>query len=758
MKNTSALYYILLGLLLMTNIIFTGAQSNTVGYWETKNELPVFIYKGDYPFYANNRSGAPAPIIPDPYSILGNYRITMFHHVSGKYQLITGERAWARFNQGDAPVTGENSFVVEIDGKTLELTGTKPLTWNFGPGFTKYHYKPGDDLTIERHISIPPSQKANDGVTAALITITVKNNKQDNIKFKLKERIRANYEMHAQQERFGRVVKKVNYNNDIHVINKERLVYNNITAIPLEPLLWEDKETAAEYDGFPPTLFMQDATSENVIVTPVKKSIKDFDYMGLEYDISLKSGETKTIQLVLGFTYNDRPEGIESVYNELLNKRNSTDRDSYSFDEEWKNILPNFEHVNKEPLKRELIWNSYVLEAMALYSDYYNETKIPSGTGYDYHWGVHVCVRDHCQLLLPWCYYKPETAKSGIRYLMKKMDMDGNLENDEIGYGIVTSRMFDQSDNQLYFMWLISEYLRITGDYSFMLEEVNYYPMENSSKSNGVQRLIDCFRYIREEIGTGPHGMMRTLNSDWNDDILFVHNPAPYNRIWESGESHVNTSMAIVVFGNLMEQLYTMAKDPEFNNEKNKILSLIDGLHFYRKQFLDAFIKDWGERAFSRRLYFSPDNPFGDKYIHILPQAFAMQIPEFPLEKKKEALAQIKARNLAFEKLGPRVREDMDQKHFAPMGAGENGAVWYVPSSQLILGANTFDTTTARELYNRLTFQHFSEVFPEYWTSYWTSGDYVLSSVNVNEGTYLNLPFCSLPHAFLLYLHYKLNE
>ena len=50
---------------------------------------------------------------------------------------------------------------------------------------------------------------------------------------------------------------------------------------------------------------------------------------------------------------------------------------------EWRKLLPDFSEESDQELRRELIWHVYNLEAMATYSEYFEETKIPQGTIYD---------------------------------------------------------------------------------------------------------------------------------------------------------------------------------------------------------------------------------------------------------------------------------------------------------------------------------------------------------------------------------------
>ena len=82
-----------------------------------------------------------------------------------------------------------------------------------------------------------------------------------------------------------------------------------------------------------------------------------------------------------------------------------------------------------------MVWHAYNLEAMATYSEYYGQTKIPQGTIYDYDWGVQCSARDHFQHALPLCYYNPALARSVLKYLMKRTTPWGEIRLIEFGNG-----------------------------------------------------------------------------------------------------------------------------------------------------------------------------------------------------------------------------------------------------------------------------------------------------------------------------------
>jgi len=731
--------------------------TSPVGNWKKDAAgLPVFGYTGGYPAPIVTPDGLKAPVTEDPYFILGNYRLTLFAHVSGTYELLASERAWGRLNQGDAVNTGASGAYLRMDGRTIPLSGRDngipgKIEREFGCGMARYTYRLDNGMEVTRVLSTRPSSNPYDGYPAFSVKVEITNHGEKPVKLEYLEWVRANYEMAYQQ----RSPKKVNYEAVVTENGQGNIIRADFQAIPSEPFLWKSEEDMAEYDGFPPSLFMAHAGGESLELyegTDASGKPAITSRKALE----LRPGETGSFRLVIGFTYDPEFPEITSLVNALTTGTN--DDALPFFREEWDEVLPDFPDEQDEALRREMIWNAYVLEAMATYSEYFKETEIPSGTGYDYHWGIHVCARDHCQLLLAPCYYNPELVKSGIRYQMKKIWMNGRYDNDEMGYGIVTARMFQQSDNQLYFFWLVSEYLRITGDYAFLTEETNYYPAHNKTSSSLLQRIEDAFEFFRFEISVGSHGLVRLLNSDWNDDFYFTINPGPYNRLYLAAESHVNSGMAVVVFGNLLEQLEKAKKSGLPQGMVQQIDQLSPAFMYMRDNVLKALLKEWEGKDYLPRLYFLDPEPVGKKHITLLPQAFGMQIPEVPVSKKTAAFHALKDRLMDPEPFAARVREDTVENHFAAGGAGENGGIWFAPFTQLVLGVSTFDKALARELHRQMTFGHMSSVYPEYWTNYWSSGDYVCSSLNPFTGIPLNMIYCSIPHSLSLYAYFRLLE
>ena len=609
-----------------------------LGKWiDSKGNLPRFQYLGELPFAVKLPNGKPAKLPTDPWFLLGNYRMTLFTHVSGKYQLITGQRAWGRLNQDKEPNTGE---------------------------------------------------------------------------------IQANTD---------------------------------------DPFLFADRDELCKHDGFPPTLYMKSLSADVLIST---KNTGFNDKLQFTYDRTINPGEEITLEIVIGFTFESKKEKIESSVKDLLNEiQNTTNR----FVNQWHEVLPQFPDETDEVFAREMIWNAYNLEAMATYSEYFDETKIPQGTAYDYDWGIHASARDNYQHALPLPYYNPKLAKSVLRYMMKRTTPWGEIRLIEFGNGHCTAESYMTSDQQLYFFMLLAEYLRITKDYQFLNEACSFYPNKEMPKVKVANAIEVCFRFLRDVIGTGPHGLVRLLNSDWNDGIFYIVKE-PYNRVLWDGESYMNSAMVSTIFENLIPQLFTGSKvlDKEL---QNKIQLILVSMKNYKKRIEEAFLKDLSDHKFSRRMYFAGKS-YGDDNMFLEPQGFLLQINNLSNDYKNQLFKEMQKRVYDGEKIGARQQQEpeFDDPEF-DKGSRENGGIWYALIGPVILGVASFDIEKAYDLLKKISFENFAKEFPQYWSSYWSMSDNFESSIIEGEGlpdqtsNFGDSPvYFAHAYAWPLYCYYRLKE
>ncbi|WP_300699785.1 hypothetical protein [Bacteroides sp.] len=737
------------------------AYGQRIGEWgSTSQGLPIYQYQGGLPFQALDNEGNDSRLPEDPYFLLGNYRLGLFTHVSGIFQFITAQRVWARINFSEKqPNYGSNEAYVSLmrEGisKQIDLVGVSSIASDpqrtkrfFGVGGARYEYDLGDGVSCTRIISVKPSEKINEGTPSFLISVTLNNKGKKPLEAEYAESMPVNYvsmnmQLDSPQQR------AMHYPVQISTGPDGRSAVAHIEACANRFLILPSKYQRYMYDINPPSVFMH-ANGEKDIDTFVTK----YEDNGLKsvFRLSLAPGESRTLQIVIGLFDEGKHNSVSHQVECFLQ---GADKAAYigAFASLWKKHLPDLSHERDEVLRREMLWNAHAIEASAKYSEYYGETFIPQGSVYSYHFGDNIANRDHLQASLGACYYNPQLAKSCIRYVMKHSESDGEIKRGNSGFGYTPASIYKESDEQLYMFNAVSEYLRITGDYAFLDEEVQLYPAECGVKEKVLSLLQKHFIYLRDEVRTGPTGLVRLLNSDWADSFLHRYSPNKYE--W-SAESHLNTAMALAVFPKLTDCLYKSVRED--------VLVFAKAVEEYRIQLETAYMQDLGSRSFSARAYLTPELRFGTDNVCIEPQAYLLQIPTLSTERKQAIYSYVKQRISDSEKIGIRNRE---RPLWDPKG-GEDCGIWYSLEYPFLLGVATFDKAEARKLLHKFSFNNFAKHYPQYWIGQWTAPDEINSTtyreglysfwISISNYRYGLQGYCSHPHTWPIYCYYKLNE
>lgn len=710
--------------------------------------LPSYRYAGPVPFPLP--AGIKRDYLPeDPFFLLGNYRLTVFAHVSGAFQILSGERAWGRLNQGEQIFSGANDATVEVSGKQTQLVGVHaPAAQRaekvFGIGFAQYGYDLGDGLRVMRTISVLPSTKPGEGTSAFLISVSLRNGGDKPLEMTYRERVKAEY-----AQLFAV------WDPDKNLVHYEGIArqdsaqaWCDFKATEPKPLLFSRDGRMARFEGMPPSVFvrMVPAVRDVKAEHTAEEDGQGRRWIGVRATCTVAPGQEKMLHCISGYAF-DHAE-IDSAVDKLTAAM--SDGAGPHFRGQWNKLIPAFSDEKDAELRREMRWNVGALEQMATWREYYDETVVPQGTVYDYVWGDMTCSRDLAQHALPMCHLNPAIARNVLRYLMKRTMADGEIKTDDYGFGWAPDGGRLTSDQQLYLFLLLNEYLRKTKDATILTESVEYYPREAGAKGTGLDHVRDAFLYLRDRIGVGRHGLVKLWNSDWNDMFFFWPTNQPYNYIFDQSESLMNTTMAVVILDELAESLRTYAKTPEGN-------VLADAAAQYRAQLLQALMKDWGNAEFPKRMYFQ-GTPVGADGMWLEPQGFALQIKEVPVERKRTLYAAMQKRLMRGEAMGPKQIEKPIQHLETPAGTREDGGFWYALVGPVVLGLAGFDRDAAESMLRSMTFANFSRKFPQYWTGQWSASDALDSAAVPTQGLSLFLPTCAHANAWPLYSYLRLRE
>ena len=532
-------------------------SGSSLGHWfDDGFGLPAYRYTGPLRFPDSPRYEG-APMLPDdPVFLLGNYRLTLFTHASGLYQLVSGERAWGRLNQGDKPWSGASQATVEIGDKVYKLIGLdEPVAMAaekcFGVGFGRYRYALGTDVTVERLLSVLPSTKTGDGASAFLVQVRLRNNSAAPRTIRYAESVYARYRQLFADWSPDRT--EVAYLANEPMQMSQNMLQVGFTVKPKRLMDFPPAGQMSRLEQFPPSLFVKLITDH--VLPYATQEGPGFSSIGARFDTTLLSGEQREFAFVVGYTRDATAPAIDALAARLQPVPSMADAPGSAFGAEWQKVLPAFANEKDPELRREMRWNAAVLEQMATWREYYNETVIPQGTVYDYVWGMMASSRDLAQQALPLCHTNPALARSTLRFLLKRMVPDGEIKLNDSGFGWSPSGAQQTSDQQLYFFLLLAEYLRATGDAKVLSDTIEYYPRDCSGKDTGLAHVRQAFLYLRDRVGVGAHGIVRRWNSDWNDMFFWWPQAGAYNNLFESGECHMNSAMAIVILGDLAQAI-----------------------------------------------------------------------------------------------------------------------------------------------------------------------------------------------------------
>jgi hypothetical protein len=735
--------------------------ASAIGQWEEgARGLPVYRFTGTLPSRAVTRDGAPAKLPEDPWFLLGNPRLTLFVHASGGYQILTGERAWGRLNRGDSRTSGANGAAVEIAGRRHELVGlAAPAALaaekRFGVGFARFEYRPLPELRVTRTLAVRPSLDPRAGASVFLITASLRNTGDQPLSLTYEENVRARYE----PIRMEGAPLPVSYATQVVSDPARRSLRADLSARGLVPLAFPSSRAEMSLvEGYPPSLFLKVLAGCEPASLGQPADAAGFPRLTARCSLVLGAQEQKTLAFAVGYSFEASFEATDALARAVA-VDTSQPAAAPPFAAEWQKQLPDLSGEADPELRREMLWNAHALEAMATYREYFDETVIPQGTIYDYEWGGFLSARDHAQHALPLCHTHPALAKSVLRYLMKRMVPDGEIRLSDEGHGWSAHGPMLTSDQQLYFFLLLAEYLRTTGDSSVLTDELGYYPLERSARGSGLDRVQQAFLFVRDRIGVGAHGLMRLWNSDWNDAFYFWTTKVPYNDMFASAESHLNTAMAVVVLGDLARELERAA--PVLPAQA---ATLVAALREHRARLLAAYLADWGERPFPRRIYVRGGEAYGEDEMWLEPQAFTLLIPELPAARKRALFNEVERRLMRGEALGARQIERPQAHPGWEAGSRENGGFWYALNGPLILGVGSFDPVTAVTMLKRIGYASYAKRFPGFWAGQWSAADNLESSLMTTEGlpdqtwTFFEGPvYCAHAHAWPLYCYYRLR-
>jgi cellobiose phosphorylase len=374
-----------------------------------------------------------------------------------------------------------------------------------------------------------------------------------------------------------------------------------------------------------------------------------------QFNITLQPGESKSFIFVLAYCENPENEKFEApnVINkkpaEKLLARYQTDEETAAAFSElkkhWDTLLGKYTVQSKDDRLNRMvnIWNQYqcmVTFNMSRSASYY-ESGIGRGMGF----------RDSCQDLLGFVHLIPDRARERILDIASTQFQDGSAYhqyqpltkkgNSDIGSGF--------NDDPLWLIAGTSAYIRETGDFSILDENVPY-DNDMRTATSLFEHLTRSFDYIINHLG--PHHLPLIGRADWNDCLnlnCFSKEPGESFQTFGPSEGPVAESVFIagmfVKYGGEYADLCEAAgKNAEAARARDAVADMTKAIE------KDGWDGEWFIRAYDANGDKVGSKECEEGQIYIEPQGFCV-------------LAGVGIENGMAEKALDSVKEKLDTKY-----------------------------------------------------------------------------------------------
>ncbi len=350
-------------------------------------------------------------------------------------------------------------------------------------------------------------------------------------------------------------------------------------------------------------------------------------------------------------------------------------------------------------LQREMAWHTARLEDSAVHRDYWGKTVVPQGSAYLYLHGADGALRDLGLFAVPLVYTHKDYARDELDAMMgMQRASDRAFSYAFQGHGVLDDALgihAKPSDQDLFFLLAVSEYVGATGDTAYLDAFEPYWPKEARPQATTLDHVKDSLRHFFDDVGVGPHGLVRVGDGDWSDGIVFEAK----NRdlAIASGESIPNTQMAIAVLPRVAELLDD--REPALATEiRAKVAAL-----------RTAVAPTWTGSFYGRAYFGDGELAYADK-INLEAQVWALIGDTFANPDQRAALVAA-------------VASKLDDP--SPIGATlvPGGQVWPAISGLLTWGYAASDPERAWGHLTRNTLAAHALTWPTRWYGIWSGPD-----------------------------------
>lgn len=314
-------------------------------------------------------------------------------------------------------------------------------------------------------------------------------------------------------------------------------------------------------------------------------------------EITLAPGEEKVFHYTLGAT--DNKSAIDEQIADAFS-REITENAVNEIKKFWDNYQQNLQ-VNTpcDDMNTMLnIWHAYQAKTTFDWSRFISvyERGVDRGFGF----------RDSMQDVLGVMHAEPEKAKERIKLLLSVQLKDGSARS--VYYPATRKSVGGgRSDDHLWSVFSVCNYVKETGNFGFLHEEV---PYDDGGSATVLEHLEKGIEFTMNHLG--KHGIPDMLKSDWDDSL------APMNKGGTAGAESVFVFFQLAHGAYELLELYKAAgltdrigaMQKVFDYCKSKVDVIWDGEYFIR-----AFTPE-GEK------FCTKDDEMNQ--IHLIPQAWAV--------------------------------------------------------------------------------------------------------------------------------------
>jgi hypothetical protein len=465
----------------------------------------------------------------------------------------------------------------------------------------------------------------------------------------------------------------------------------------------------------------------------------------LERYLTLKPGESCTIYFLYGYL----PQGFTA--DALVAKYSAAPASLWARSSAlWKSRAPLLRIPAHPWVEREAIWSSYYIRSGLTYDSFFREHILSQGAGYQYQAGLQGAARDPLQHALPLLFTDPDILRQVLRYTLKEIQPDGSLPYAIVGQGVPMPCVYRPSDLQLWLLWVASEYVLATKDRSFLAERIPMYPQQNARPDDPtvLDLLWRSFTHLNSAIGVGKHGLLKILNGDWNDSIVYTHlTPEESAQTLKMGESVLNSAMAPYVFDYYATMLDFAGQQRPAEQARTRAKEQRTAVHAQR----------YG--GWYRRAWLGDELGWvGEKQMWLEPQPWALISDCVPKDKVAAFVNTINTLARKPSPIGAMLQSQADPTMKDEPGTGTNGGVFASINGTLIWALAMVDGDLAWDEWKKNTLAHHAQTYPDMWFGIWSGPDCYHSVLSKwPGGTGVNFPVLNMhSHAWPLYSATKL--